>query len=347
MAGVFFAQDLEGRSANVNVAAAVGYDPSYDRAYQEYYGARNVYLIRGRQLLRPGNVCPSHMLCPDGEVLRSEFYNGWVKPQHQGDGLLATVFREESLVSMIGVTRSNRARPFGREDVQAFRLLMPHLRRAVAIHRRIVGLEVERQSINRALDHWPLGVILIGRDGRTLLSNRSAEAILNEKDGLVLERGGLRAALPDETVRLRSFIRDAIETNTGLGASGGGTLTISRPSFKMPLNLVVTPSCGQNPALTNIARAAAAIVFLSDPESKPVPNEAALMCLYGLSRAEAKVGSLFGQGKTVRDVSEELRISVNTVKTHLKRVFEKTGTRRQAELVRLVLSSPLTLCSSV
>ena len=65
---------------------------------------------------------------------------------------------------------------------------------------------------------------------------------------------------------------------------------------------------------------------------------------FGLSRAESRIASLLVQGKNVNKISEELRFTLNTVRTHLKRVFEKTNTRRQAELVDLILRAVVSSC---
>lgn len=59
--------------------------------------------------------------------------------------------------------------------------------------------------------------------------------------------------------------------------------------------------------------------------------------LYGLTHAEARVASRVGRGLAVKEIAADLHISVETVRTHLKRIYAKTGTRRQAELVRLIL----------
>jgi DNA-binding CsgD family transcriptional regulator len=87
----------------------------------------------------------------------------------------------------------------------------------------------------------------------------------------------------------------------------------------------------------------AAIVFVGDPEVREETDADLLSLYYDLSRAEARVASLLVQGKSVREVAEGLRVSLNTARTHLKRIFEKTGTRRQAELMQLILQSPVSL----
>lgn len=79
-------------------------------------------------------------------------------------------------------------------------------------------------------------------------------------------------------------------------------------------------------------------VFLSvNAESFPIAD-AILLTLYGLTAAEARVASEIGKGGILRDIGQRLQISENTLKTHLKRVFDKTGVRRQSDLVGLVAS---------
>lgn len=66
-----------------------------------------------------------------------------------------------------------------------------------------------------------------------------------------------------------------------------------------------------------------------------MPAEA-LAELYGLTLAESRVLEHIGQGETPQEAAERLGISLTTVKTHLQRIFAKTETTRQADLVRLV-----------
>jgi DNA-binding CsgD family transcriptional regulator len=65
--------------------------------------------------------------------------------------------------------------------------------------------------------------------------------------------------------------------------------------------------------------------------------------LYGLTPAEAAVALAVLRGEGVRAIADGLGISVATARTHLHRIFEKTGTERQAELVRLILNSRVLL----
>ncbi len=75
------------------------------------------------------------------------------------------------------------------------------------------------------------------------------------------------------------------------------------------------------------------------------PPEALLRERYGLTPSEARLSSLLVQGKNLKEAAYELKITMNTVRTHLKRVFSKTDTSRQGELVALLLRNSAKLHS--
>ncbi len=256
-------------------------------------------------------------------------------------GTLGVLFREQSLTSMIGAIRGQNARPFDGDDLSLVRTLVPHLQRAVQLRRLIISLESKEKAVSDALDRWSMGVILLDHEGRVLLMNRSAEAMVRKKDGLTVQADGLHASLPHETAALRTLIHGAIRTSSGQVSHPGGGVTISRAFAGRPLNLLVTPVVAHTAVPVEVGTAA--MVFVGDPEVREETDEDLLSLFYDLSHAEARVASLLVHGKSVKEVSEGLQVSLNTARTHLKRIFEKTGTRRQAELMRLILQSPVSL----
>ncbi len=85
------------------MTAQVGLDPAFLRSYDEYYAAKNVYMIEGRNHLWPGNVCHDQMLCPEEKLVRCEFYHDWMVPQRLGHAISATVLKTRSLTGLFGV----------------------------------------------------------------------------------------------------------------------------------------------------------------------------------------------------------------------------------------------------
>ena len=85
------------------------------------------------------------------------------------------------------------------------------------------------------------------------------------------------------------------------------------------------------------------MLFIGDPDKPMEIDQRRLRQLYGLSRAEARVVALLAQGYKLDATAESLGLVYETVRKHLKQVFDKTGCDRQAELVRLLVTGPATL----
>jgi hypothetical protein len=147
-----FLQDL--RSQDFSVASAIGMDPFYQGTYESHFKTRNVYLIKGNHPLQTGKVYPSHVLCPDEVALRSAFYNDWIAPQKHRYGMIGVIFREKSVVSMLDAIRGKKSTSFGEDQMAVVRLLIPHLQRAVVLHRRIKHLEMQKSAASEALNRW-------------------------------------------------------------------------------------------------------------------------------------------------------------------------------------------------
>ena len=80
-----------------------------------------------------------------------------------------------------------------------------------------------------------------------------------------------------------------------------------------------------------------AILFITETEQAAVVRSERLGQDFGLTRAEALFAAEISKGDGLQAAASRLGVSLTTVRTHLAHVFDKTGTRRQAELVRLIL----------
>ena len=165
-----------------------------------------------------------------------------------------------------------------------------------------------------------------------MLFRSSAAGLIAAGDGLTLRRNRPAVASPNGQRELDAVLDQAIS------GTSGGSLLVDRPSGKRPLLLFAVPmSRGLASAWPESPLAAVAI---SDPDNSIAPPAEALTVLYRLTPAEAEVALRVAEGQGLGAVAGQLGVSQNTIKAHLQRVYEKTGTRRQAELVRLLLCSP-------
>jgi DNA-binding CsgD family transcriptional regulator len=103
---------------------------------------------------------------------------------------------------------------------------------------------------------------------------------------------------------------------------------------RLPLALLITRWAGPEPYHDQPA----VRIFVADPERAPLPSAVQIQKQFGLTSAEARVALEIVLAESVSAVAVRLGVGVGTVKTHLVRVFSKTGTRRQSELARLLFA---------
>lgn len=187
------------------------------------------------------------------------------------------------------------------------------------------------------LNHLSEGVILFGNGGRIVFINRVARQILSEEDGLVLRNGMLTSVKQAESIRLRDFLAAILVPNTASYAKISALpFSLSRPSGRRPYAI----RASRLEAGLDLEPDYAALVamFVSDPETPYRLAPALLIALYGFTQTEASIVTNLAAGLSVNDIAEAQHISRNTVHHHLKSIFRKTDTRRQSELISLVLS---------
>ena len=186
------------------------------------------------------------------------------------------------------------------------------------------------------LRNFPHAVLLVDAKGAVTGLNRRAAAIVAQGDGLFVCQDVLRCVRGADTATLHRLIGDAAQCDGRRGVAAQYGLRLSR-SGRRPLSVLVAPFRCQN----GVADGAVVVaVFINDPECAPALDAQVLRDWYGLTPTEARAAVLLAAGLSVKEIVERLGIGTNTVRTHLKSIFAKTETRRQGELIRLLLSNP-------
>jgi DNA-binding CsgD family transcriptional regulator len=288
-------------------------------------------------VFRTGAIGVAEELVPKAQLVRTEFYNDFGRRYGLDGGMTGVIRRDEESMALISAFHQAHDRRFDADDLQLLGALMPHLHRAIQLHQRLTRLEAERDATAEAFQRLRVATIFLDAKGHVSFVNARAAEILAAHDGLTIRRRMLSAGLTHETATLHRLIAEAIATTTGTALHSGGALAVSRPSGKRAYGLLVTPLRGANHYVQH--GAAAAAVFLSDPDRDDTSDVAMFRALFGLTAAESRVAALIAQGKSFAEVLDHLEISAATGRTHLKNIFAKTATRTQAQLVRLLLSS--------
>lgn len=312
------------------IGANEGLDSSLVVDYSRHYWLLDER--RRRAVRRPGEVLTNgRMRLSDAQFAESEFYQDFARRCHSFYALGFTVLLEGAPLS-VSVHRPRQFGEFDEHEVVAMERLQPHLVRAIQLSRRLLQAGQALSDVAAALDRLPSALLLLDGRGRPTLVNGAARRILRARDGLWLDRDGLRAATPTLTARLRKLILQSAMLSAGRSADGGGLLHLPRPSGGPPLVALATPLPASS--LLSAASQAAVALFLRDPANEPVASNERLERLYGLTAAEARLAVRLAAGEPLDEAADGLGVSRETVRSQLKAIFDKTNTRRQGELLR-------------
>ncbi len=312
----------------------IPFDPQQMRAYKEIYhpAALEVFRPGNPLFVEPGRVATRRMAVDDERWAASRLYRDYFAHHGWFHLLNAVIDVDGPVVYSLTLNRTRAQGPFSEATICWIGRLVPHLRCCLRLQHQLSRLADANAGLRCALEHVPVGVMLAAADGRMVGHNETAARILAAGDGLRLERGRLVAEPAAGDERLQALLAAA-----GDGERAGASqarLTLER-GHRAPLQVLVFPA---GRPLPEPGPQVGAAIFLCDPERHIQIAPAALAQLYGLTPAESRLAGLLVGGMALTEAAIELGVSHQTVRTHLKRIFTKTGTNRQAELVGLLLS---------
>ena len=212
--------------------------------------------------------------------------------------------------------------------------LLPHVRQWVRVRQALAAAEALGASLTALLDNTWIGVIQLGPGGRIVEVNDRARVLLRRGNGLFDQEGYLRANLPADNGRLERLLARALPTFGGQAVSG--SMTVHRPPDPSGLAVHVSPVGHRE--LDFDARQVAVLVLVVEPGSQPDIDPGLVAATLGLTRAESRVAASLAAGKSVRDIAAATGRRENSVRFLLKKIYNKQGISKQADLVRLVLS---------
>lgn len=257
----------------------------------------------------------------------SEFYVDWLHPHRIEDGLFVRLTdgpRPSCVVIHTSVTSESFA---ASERVKALGALVPHLQQALCTQHALSHAAHDGSDLAAALDTVEHGIAVLDSHGRVRDLNSAGERILRSDDGLCVKAGHITPSARSSGAALNRALHRALECEVPAGDS----FTVERPSGATPFVVHVVPLHVRE-GYTH------ALVVLVDPAHESEPSVTLLHRLYQLTRTEAEVALRVARGAEPKQIADDLSVSITTVRTHLHRVFHKTGTHRQVELLRLLLS---------
>jgi DNA-binding CsgD family transcriptional regulator/PAS domain-containing protein len=268
----------------------------------------------------------------------SRVWQDFYVPFGIGDSAGAVLERQPEYSNVMIMGRLTRQPGFSPADMRMFGTVLPHLARAWRVRRALAEMEEMVGTLRFVLDRIERGVIVAGPGGEVRFANRAADALLSRGGSLDASRGRLRAARPHHTDALLALIDRAAATGVGAHSVAVDAVAIPSANGDPPLAVVAEPLAPAHSEVLGHHSVPGAILFIGDSEACTRPPIERLRVVYGFTPAEARLTAMIVEGHGIASAAQALGVSANTVKFHLKTVFEKVDVTRQTQLVRRVLS---------
>ncbi len=317
-----------------------GDEPHFTKLYFEKYVGLSPFITLPH-FVDVGEVKSVRELIPWSEIQDTKFYKEWMLPQDYVDNVFVTLDKSKTSYASIAVTRTQRHSPAHEEVCRRMQLVTPHVRRAVLIGKMIDLHKFDAASLLAAMDGLAAAIFLVDAASRIVNVNAAGRSMLDEGMVMTSEHGVLIAVDAQAQASLREVVDASLRGDEQVGTKGVAVGLTAKDNERYLAHILPLTSGARQKA--DFRRSATAAIFVSKAALNiPSPPEV-LARLYKLTPSELRVLHAVVEVGGVPSIAEALGISEATVKVHLHHVFQKTGARRQADLVKIVAGakSPL------
>jgi DNA-binding CsgD family transcriptional regulator/PAS domain-containing protein len=314
-----------------------GGDPQWRARYRETYFALNPAMTAGWFTDIDEPVTCSGFAGQE-EWLRCRMYREWMAPQGFLDAAGLNLIKNAVSHAMVSVIRSDEQGWFTDEVMEVLCRLNPHIRRAVVITDLLDARALRDDMLSATLDLLTVGIVLVDANARIVHANHAGLEMLDARAAVRRADDQLSARDPKAAQDLQQAIATAANRNpmdfpkSGIAVPVASAHGADLAAWVLPLDR------GLRNELAAPFAASVAVFLRALGDASPFPGEL-FVKRYGISPAECRVLMMLVQGMSLREAAEALGISQPTAKTHLQRLFQKTGTDRQADLMRLTMSA--------
>ncbi|MDH6258472.1 LuxR C-terminal-related transcriptional regulator [Bradyrhizobium sp. BR13661] len=317
-------------TGEIEFAQGIGFAAPFVQSYIENYGS--IDPARTVRYAEIGQVLTAEDWAPIDHFRSSRFYREWARPQGLEDGVNVLLTRSATSISHISVSKAGSLVDGAMRD--AMSRLVPHLRRAIAINQKLRHEGAVAASSIQAIEALRTALFLLDPRGHILHANASGRDILDQNNVLRSMQGRVVTVDP----RVNRTFQQALAASApgGRTTPGESTAVVLRAAdgthyvgHFLPL------TAGLRMVIGNAFEASVAL-FVSRASLDPIPGTELIQRIFKLTPTELRVLLAIVDIGGVPDVARSLDVAETTVKTHLSKIFAKTDTKRQPDLVRLV-----------
>jgi DNA-binding CsgD family transcriptional regulator len=268
--------------------------------------------------------------------LRSRFYNELLKLAGNNDILALNVVFGGTYLGSLKISREEPAPVFGLAEKSLMMRIYPHLKIALEIFERTRRRHLENNAYIKAIDQLAFGVIILNERAHVIRVNETASRMMKDTQLLRVVGNLLQADEADHELTLARSIKETLAGESSKEPGSRGSLLLSARNRTCSLYLLLRPI---HDGATDSGPAAGVAIFLSGEKLQRNDAIETFGKLYHLSKAELALVTELMEGQSIVDAATALEISENTARVQLRSVFTKTDTHRQADLMRLLLTS--------
>lgn len=317
----------------------IGADPESLQAYSESYPKLDP--TAATHSFGVAQVVSATDIVPYDEFRRGRFYREWARPHGWVDVASAVVEKSATSCTFLSVVRHEASGVVDDEMRRRMALVVPHVRRAYLIGKTINLGQAEAACFSDILDGLSAGMILVDGIGRVVHANAAGNAILGAADFLRTVHGRLVAGDARTNAAFREILAAADAGDAAVGLRGIALPLTAHDGERYVAHVLPLTSGVRRQA--GLAFNAVAALFIRKAALAASAAPDVIGRMYKLTPAELRVLLAIVDVGGVPEVAAALGVASTTIKTHLNRLFEKTGVCRQADLVKLVagFSTPL------
>jgi len=338
-AAALYCKDAATKSGEVYYDCG-GTDPQYKRLYFEKY-IKIDPTTSGHCFAAIGEPVGTSDILAYDEFLDSRFYREWVEPQGLVDNVSVALDKSATSASLFAVFRHQRHGLADAEACRRARLIAPHVRRAILVGRAMDHKSAVTATLTATVDGLGAAIFLVDASARIVHANPAGQAMLGEGSVLRSTTAGLVAADPNAARVLHDVVARSKGGDRTLGTRGIAVPLCARDGQRYVAHVLPLSSAARRGR--RASNAAVAAVFVQKAQLETRSAIEAIAGAFSLTPSEVRVLLTIVELGGVPETADALGIGQSTVKTHLNRLFRKTATSSQVELVKLVagFSNPL------
>jgi DNA-binding CsgD family transcriptional regulator len=280
-----------------------------------------------------GTICRSSDIISYSHFRSSGFYRDYAIRFGGTQFMDVDLERDSHGLLNVCLWSQDRRTPLDDRSMQTLKFLLPHLARALRVERLLARQKLRHDYALAALDALATPVFVVDDRAMVSFANAAALDLTAVEDGLSVNKtviGTTSEHHASLAATLRLLIAEPRE-ETRIHA-----IAVERPR-KRPLTLTVVLPPAASPVWAEAGSGPGAVIFVGDADQELADVDRNLQRIHGLTEREAHTAMSLSNGLDLKSIALAEGVGVETIRKHLKQAFWKTGTSRQAELVRLVL----------